>query len=161
MCYAIVLCNDYSCLRKNTPNSCKHWRLYGLAEGVGFEPTVRLPARLISSQVPSTTQPPFHRLLKGTYLKVEARERCLCPRWCCCCGVPATISACWSANGTAGSPTAENGNSTERQSHAPTFTKVVDGRKQPIRGLWVRNGRFHAQLWCRSEERRVGKECRS
>ncbi len=33
---------------------------YGLAEGVGFEPTVRLPARLISSQVPSTTQPPFH-----------------------------------------------------------------------------------------------------
>ena len=30
-----------------------------LAEGVGFEPTVRLPARLISSQVPSTTQPPF------------------------------------------------------------------------------------------------------
>jgi hypothetical protein len=31
-----------------------------LAEGVGFEPTVRLPVRLISSQVPSTTQPPFH-----------------------------------------------------------------------------------------------------
>ena len=30
-----------------------------LAEGVGFEPTVRLPVRLISSQVPSTTQPPF------------------------------------------------------------------------------------------------------
>ena len=33
-----------------------------LAEGVGFEPTVRLPARLISSQVPSTTQPPFQPL---------------------------------------------------------------------------------------------------
>jgi hypothetical protein len=33
---------------------------YFLAEGVGFEPTVRLPVRLISSQVPSTTQPPFH-----------------------------------------------------------------------------------------------------
>ena len=30
-----------------------------MAEGVGFEPTVRLPVRLISSQVPSTTQPPF------------------------------------------------------------------------------------------------------
>ena len=30
-----------------------------LAEGVGFEPTVRLPVRLISSQVPLTTQPPF------------------------------------------------------------------------------------------------------
>ena len=30
-----------------------------MAEGVGVEPTVRLPVRLISSQVPSTTQPPF------------------------------------------------------------------------------------------------------
>ena len=30
-----------------------------LAEGVGFEPTVGLPLRLISSQVPLTTQPPF------------------------------------------------------------------------------------------------------
>src|SRR5262245_50800591 len=36
--------------------------------------------------------------------------------------------------------------STSGQSHAPTFAKVVDGRKQPIRGLWVRNGRFYAQL---------------
>ena len=31
-----------------------------LAEGVGFEPTVGLPLLLISSQVPLTTQPPFH-----------------------------------------------------------------------------------------------------
>ena len=31
-----------------------------VAEGVGFEPTVELPQRLISSQVPLTTQPPFH-----------------------------------------------------------------------------------------------------
>jgi hypothetical protein len=31
-----------------------------VAEGVGFEPTVRFPVRLISSQVPSTAQPPFH-----------------------------------------------------------------------------------------------------
>jgi hypothetical protein len=31
-----------------------------VAEGVGFEPTVRLPVRLISSQVHSTTLPPFH-----------------------------------------------------------------------------------------------------
>lgn len=30
-----------------------------MAEEVGFEPTVELPLRLISSQVPSTTQPPF------------------------------------------------------------------------------------------------------
>ena len=36
--------------------------------------------------------------------------------------------------------------SKQRQSHAPTFAKVLDGRKQPIRGLWVRNGRFYARL---------------
>ena len=30
-----------------------------LAEGVGFEPTLGSPLSLISSQVPSTTQPPF------------------------------------------------------------------------------------------------------
>lgn len=34
----------------------------------------------------------------------------------------------------------------QRQIHAPSFSKVLDGRKQPIRGLWVRNGRFYAQL---------------
>ncbi len=26
------------------------------------------------------------------------------------------------------------------------FSKVLDGRKQPVRGLWERNGRFYAQL---------------
>jgi integrase len=31
-------------------------------------------------------------------------------------------------------------------SHDSKFAKVLDGRKQPIRGLWVRNGRFYAQL---------------
>jgi integrase len=34
----------------------------------------------------------------------------------------------------------------KRQSHTGTFAKVFDGRKQPIRGLWVRNGRYYAQL---------------
>jgi integrase len=33
-----------------------------------------------------------------------------------------------------------------QQSHSATFAKVLDGRKQPIRALWVRNGRFYAQL---------------
>jgi integrase len=32
------------------------------------------------------------------------------------------------------------------QAHAQRFVKVFDGRKQPIRGLWVRNGRYYAQL---------------
>jgi hypothetical protein len=27
-----------------------------------------------------------------------------------------------------------------------TYRKVQDGRKQPIRGLWERNGRFYARL---------------
>jgi hypothetical protein len=34
----------------------------------------------------------------------------------------------------------------KRHAHAGTFAKVIDGNKQPIRGLWVRNGRFYAQL---------------
>jgi integrase len=34
----------------------------------------------------------------------------------------------------------------QRQSHASSFAKVVDGRKQDIRGLWVRNGRYYARL---------------
>jgi integrase len=32
------------------------------------------------------------------------------------------------------------------QSHGLKFTKVKDGRKQPVRGLWVRNGRYYARL---------------
>jgi integrase len=32
------------------------------------------------------------------------------------------------------------------ENHGGRFVKVVDGRKQPIRGLWQRNGRFYAQL---------------
>ena len=35
----------------------------------------------------------------------------------------------------------------KRQSrHGDTFAKVLDGRKQPIRGLWIRNGRYYARL---------------
>src|ERR1700742_3757797 len=55
--------NTSSRIRREPPSLCpliKKWQKR-LAEGVGFEPTVRLPVRLISSQVPSTTQPPFHR----------------------------------------------------------------------------------------------------
>jgi hypothetical protein len=37
-----------------------------MAEGEGFEPPVRLPVRLISSQVPLTTQPPFHLVKSRT-----------------------------------------------------------------------------------------------
>lgn len=33
-----------------------------------------------------------------------------------------------------------------RQIHSPQFTKVLDGRKQPIRGLWVRGTRYYARL---------------
>lgn len=32
------------------------------------------------------------------------------------------------------------------KSHAATFSKVLDGRKRPVRGLWQRNDRFYAQL---------------
>jgi integrase len=51
-----------------------------------------------------------------------------------------------STEGSAASSTAEQVSSTERQSHHASFAKVLDGRKQPIRGLWQRNERFYAQL---------------
>ena len=41
-----------------------------------------------------------------------------------------------------------------RQSHGPNFAKVFNARKQPIRGLWVRNGRYYAQL--KVEDRQTG-----
>ena len=52
-----------------------------MAEGVGFEPTVGLPQRLISSQVPLTTQPPFQpssvrHLLSQSTAKRQADSTC-------------------------------------------------------------------------------------
>jgi hypothetical protein len=44
-----------------------------LAEGVGFEPTVGLPQRLISSQVPLTTQPPFQPFIIKYLQQTSAR----------------------------------------------------------------------------------------
>ena len=43
-----------------------------MAEGVGFEPTVALRLRLISSQVPLTTQPPFHEPARKHFAQVGA-----------------------------------------------------------------------------------------
>ncbi len=34
----------------------------------------------------------------------------------------------------------------KRHNHALTFSKVLDGRKQPIRGLWIRGARYYARL---------------
>ena len=34
----------------------------------------------------------------------------------------------------------------KRQAHGSTFSKVMDGRKQPIRGLWIRGARYYARL---------------
>ena len=47
------------------------------------------------------------------------------------------------ANDTASNSTSMVSNG---QSHVATFSKVLDGRKQPIRGLWERNGRYYAQI---------------
>ena len=45
------------------------------------------------------------------------------------------------------SATQRNGqNRVKRARHAGSFAKALDGRKQPIRGLWIRNGRFYARL---------------
>lgn len=54
------------------------------------------------------------------------------------------------SDATARSSTASGKSSTGqivgRQTHGASFAKVLDGRKQPVRGLWERNGRFYAQL---------------
>src|ERR1700678_2151996 len=54
------------------------------------------------------------------------------------------------AKATARTSTATSTTSTNqdvgRQTHGAMFSKVLDGRKQPVRGLWERNGRFYAQL---------------
>ena len=44
------------------------------------------------------------------------------------------------------------------QTHRAKFTKVRDGRKQPIRGLWIRNDRYYARLAVENES--GGKEVR-
>lgn len=49
----------------------------------------------------------------------------------------------------AGSSSTNGGSTTQvvqRHVHDGTFSKVLDGRKQPIRALWERNGRFYAQV---------------
>jgi hypothetical protein len=43
-----------------------------MAEGVGFEPTLGLPLSLISSQVPSTTQPPFRSLINNNLHRIQS-----------------------------------------------------------------------------------------
>jgi integrase len=60
--------------------------------------------------------------------------------------------------------TATSTSSTEqnvgRQTHRATFSKVLDGRKQPVRGLWQRNERFYAQLTIENPITGVKKVCR-
>src|SRR5271163_777362 len=41
-----------------------------MEEGVGFEPTLGFPLSLISSQVPSTTQPPFRFIGKIAFFSI-------------------------------------------------------------------------------------------
>lgn len=50
------------------------------------------------------------------------------------------------SNATDGGTTGGTNRTDQVQSHVATFSKVLDGRKQPIRGLWVRNGRYYARL---------------
>jgi integrase len=59
----------------------------------------------------------------------------LCYYLCYCDGMNAEVTA----------SNTQNAAST-RQFHGPTFAKVLDGRKQPIRGLWIRGKRYYAQL---------------
>src|SRR6266516_1206420 len=60
---------------------------------------------------------------------------CTCYWWLCWVdGENANTVKCNTANEIA-----------NRRSHAATFARVLDGRKQPVRGLWRRGGRYYAQ----------------
>ena len=59
----------WQAIKQKRKNPCKSMTCKGLsvlAERVGFEPTVVLPLRLISSQVHSTTLPPLLVSVLGT-----------------------------------------------------------------------------------------------
>src|ERR1043166_9876322 len=98
-----------------------------MAEGVGFEPTVALRLRLISSQVPLTTQPPFPR----AKLKIEIQVFPPRPRSFSYLPLPDMRAPQIT------SPTAKNAGRNLGRNPAP------------------------GMHYARSEERRVGKECRS
>ena len=51
-----------------------------MAEGEGFEPPVRLPVRLISSQVPLTTQPPFRTFVGQSLAGITLGGKFISPR---------------------------------------------------------------------------------
>ncbi|MEN9574764.1 MAG: hypothetical protein RL514_2619 [Verrucomicrobiota bacterium] len=48
---------------------------------------------------------------------------------------------------TPGNPGTPVGSVLNKRPHRPaTYQKVLDARKHPVRGLWVRNGRYYARL---------------
>ena len=46
-------------MAENIHNIDFKWLLEALAEGEGFEPSIRLPAYTLSKRAPSTTRPPL------------------------------------------------------------------------------------------------------
>ena len=46
----------------------------------------------------------------------------------------------------ASASSSQSGNNVRQSHHGASFAKVLDGRKQPIRGLSIRNGRYYARL---------------
>src|SRR6266498_1579074 len=74
---------------RNTPTNANNTRansnpdrivtIIELAEGERFELSLGLPLSLISSQVPSTTQPPFHTIMSsGRQRKQQQRAGVCC-----------------------------------------------------------------------------------
>ena len=76
-------------------------------------------------------------LFTSIYAIFVDRQKRQCYHLCYCNPMKAQATASNSTNGLVVG---------RHQSHGDNFAKVFDGRKQPIRGLWVRNGRFYAQL---------------
>jgi len=77
-----------------------------------------------------------NRLFTITYTKTVTKGLTLCHQLCHCYGMKARVTA----------SSRQSGDSVRQSRHGASFAKVLDGRKQPIRGLWIRNGRYYARL---------------
>ena len=77
-----------------------------------------------------------NNLIASTYAIFVDNQNRLCYHLC----------YCYRMNAKAATRSSASSQVERRQSHVSNFAKVLDGRKQPIRALWERNGRYYAQL---------------
>src|SRR5881296_3913445 len=104
----------------------------------GVEPTHSCEYQILSlARLP--VPPHRHCLLQTTYNIQHGGYLTLCHNLCHCYAVKLSESV---SSGSIASTV----NSSGRSHAAGTYQRVTDSRKRPIRGLWIRNGKFYARL---------------